>query len=57
MLFYYYFNNYYHEETKYAMAAEAHRVSFSSFVVTVEGPLGPEAVLFLCRLAEKLSNG
>ena len=30
-------------------------MSFSPFVVTVDGALGPEAVLFLRRLAEKLS--
>ena len=37
-------------------AAEARRASFSPFVVTVDGALGPEAVLFLRRLAEKLSS-
>ena len=31
--------------------------SFSPFVVTVDGAMGPEAVLFLHRLAETLSTG
>ena len=45
------------EEKKrnYVIAAEACRGSFSTFVVTVDGAYGPEAVLFLRRLAEKLS--
>ena len=30
---------------------------FLSFVVTVDGAMGPEAALFLRRLAEKLSAG
>ena len=36
-------------------AAEARHGSFSPFVVTVDGALEPETVLFLQRLAEKLS--
>ena len=43
------------KKRKYVTAAEARRGSFSPFVVTVDGALGPEAVLFLRRLAEKLS--
>ena len=42
---------------KYVTAAEARRASFSSFVVNVDGALGHEAVLFLRRLADKLSAG
>ena len=45
------------KKRKYLTAAEARRGSFSPFVVTVDGALGPEAVLFLRRLAEKLSAG
>ena len=37
------------------IAAKARCGSFSPFVVTVDGTLGPEAVLFQRRLAEKLS--
>ena len=40
------------EKRKYVPAVEAHRGSFSPFGVTVDGALGPESVLFLCRLAE-----
>ena len=36
-------------------AAEAYRGSLSPFVVTADGALGPEAVLFLWYLVEKLS--
>ena len=43
------------KKRKYVTAAEARRGSFSPFVVTVDGALGPEAVLFLWCLAEKLS--
>ena len=43
------------KKRKYVIAAEVRRGSFSPFVVTVDGALGPEAVLFLRRLAEKLS--
>ena len=43
------------KKRKYVTAAEARRGSFSPFVVTVDGALGPEAVLFLWHLAEKLS--
>jgi len=44
---------------KYVTAAEAHRGSFSPFVVTVDSGLGlvHVAALFLCPLAEKLSTG
>ena len=45
------------KKRKYVTAAEARRASFSPFVVTVDGALGHEAVLFLRRLAEKLSAG
>ena len=45
------------KKRKYLKAAEARRGSFSPFVVTADGALGPEAVLFLCHLAEKLSAG
>ena len=45
------------KKRKYLTAAEACRGSFSSFVVTVDGVLGPEAVLFLHRLVEKFSTG
>ena len=41
------------KKRKYVTAAEARRGSFSPFVVTVDGALGPEAVLFLRRLVEK----
>ena len=44
------------KKRKYVTAAEALHGSFSPFVVTVDGVLGPEAVLFLQRLAEKLSG-
>ena len=37
---------------KYVTAAEARYGSFLPFVVTVDGALGPEAVLFLRRLVE-----
>ena len=43
------------KKRKYVITAEACHGSFSPFVVTVDGALGPEAVLFLQRLAEKLS--
>ena len=43
------------KKRKYVNAAEARHGSSSPFVVTVDGALGPEAVLFLQRLAEKLS--
>ena len=43
------------KKRKYVTAAEARRGSFSPFVVTVYGALEPKAVLFLWRLAEKLS--
>ena len=45
------------KKRKYLTAAEARRGSFSPFVVTADGALGSEAVLFLRRLAEKLSAG
>ena len=45
------------KKQKYVSAVEARRGSFSPFVVTVDGAMGPEAVLFLRRLAEKLSAG
>ena len=45
------------KKQKYLTAAEAHCGSFSPFVVTVDGALGPEAVLFMHCLAEKLSAG
>ena len=45
------------KKRKYLTAAEARRGSFSPFVVTVDGALGPKAVLFLRCLAEKLSAG
>ena len=45
------------KKRKYLTAAEARRGSFSPFVVTTDGALEPEAVLFLRRLAEKLSAG
>ena len=42
------------KKRKYVTAAEARRGSFSPFVVTVDGALGPKAVLFLRHLVEKL---
>ena len=45
------------KKRKYVSAVEARRGSFSPFVVMVDSAMGPEAVLFLCRLAEKLSVG
>ena len=45
------------KKRKYVSAVEARRGSFSPFVVTVDGAMGPEAVLFLRCLAEKLSAG
>ena len=45
------------KKRKYVSAVEARRGSFSPFVVTVAGAMGPEAVLFLRHLAEKLSAG
>ena len=44
------------KKRKYVTAAEARHGSFSPFVVTVDGAFGPKAVLFLRRLAEKLSG-
>ena len=44
------------KKRKYVTAVESRRASFSPFVVTVDGALRPEAVLFLRRLAEKLSS-
>ena len=37
------------------IATEARRGSFSPFIVTVDGILGPETVLLLWCLAEQLS--
>ena len=45
------------KKRKCLTATEARRGSLSPFVVTVDDALGPEAVLFLCHLAEKLSAG
>ena len=45
------------KKRKYVSAVEAHCGSFSPFVVTVDGALGPEAVLFIHCLVEKLSTG
>ena len=45
------------KKRKYVSTVEARNGSFSPFVVTVDGAMGPEAVLFLHRLAEKLSAG
>ena len=44
------------KKRKYVSAVEACRGSFSPFVVTVDGAMGAEAVLFLCHPAEKLST-
>ena len=43
------------KKRKYVSAVEASHGSFSPFVVMVDDALGPEAVLFLCHRAEKLS--
>ena len=40
------------KKQKFVSAVEARRGSFSPFVVMVDGVMGPEAVLFLRRLAE-----
>lgn len=45
------------KKQKYGLIAEACYVSFSPFVVLVDGALGNEGVLFLCRIADRLSIG
>ena len=43
------------KKREYRLAAEACHASFSPFVVSVDGALGKEAVLFLGRIADRLS--
>ena len=45
------------KKRKYVSAVEACRVSFSPFVVTVDGAMGPEAVLFFASSCRKVICG